>query len=218
MAILKTRKDWHVGQADDATSLSLWHQVRASDGQSYVVGDPECGRDAGPLKILQRPGEVPFSCVMLYQEDPLEMWRFLHERCLSDEHIQQSKCAHSVGSDEVDQPTEALLWRKRGVLLCADLVDGCTDVWRATSNDEFWVLLATIQSRDMELSGQHHSQMNILPDSSALCNSLRSTVLSLQRSPQKMPVRKERMLLFLWAIRTRRRKVFRWNRLLAVWH
>lgn len=66
-AILKAKGVWHVVRADDAVSLSSWHQVQVSEEGSDVASDPEYGRDIEWSIILQGLGEVPLACVMLYQ-------------------------------------------------------------------------------------------------------------------------------------------------------
>lgn len=78
-AILNAKQVWHVMQVDDPASVSLSHQVRASDAGSDVCSAPERLRDVACTKILQGLDKVPFACVMHYQENPQQMRKFLHD-------------------------------------------------------------------------------------------------------------------------------------------
>lgn len=67
----------HVVQAGDAASSSLWHQVRKSEEECNVANDPDYAKDIACSIVLRRLGEVPSARIILYQEDPPEIWKFL---------------------------------------------------------------------------------------------------------------------------------------------
>lgn len=78
-AILKTKRVWHEVWADDVASSASSRQVRANDEGSNVSSQHEYGKHAAWSTILQGVSEVQLAGVIQYQEDPLQMWTFLHE-------------------------------------------------------------------------------------------------------------------------------------------
>lgn len=75
--ILNTNQVWPVVQVDDAARLSSSHQVQASHEGYDACSDPEYARDVACSVIQQGLGEVPFACLIQYQEDPQQMRSFL---------------------------------------------------------------------------------------------------------------------------------------------
>lgn len=74
-AILKAKRVWHLGQADDAGSSSLPQQVWASKEVPDVAGDPEEAMDVAGSIFLRELGEGQ-HCIR--HEDPRLFWKFLH--------------------------------------------------------------------------------------------------------------------------------------------
>lgn len=78
--ILKMKQVGHVGRSDDAPSWVSSNQVHASDKGSDVASAPEHAKDFACSKNLLGLGEVQFACLMGYEEDPQQTWRFFHQR------------------------------------------------------------------------------------------------------------------------------------------
>lgn len=78
--MLKAKRLWHVVRAYDAASSSSSRQGWASDTGSNIGSDIEYARNVAYSIILQALGNVPFACVMRFQEDPSQMWKFLNDR------------------------------------------------------------------------------------------------------------------------------------------
>lgn len=77
---LKAKFIWHVVQVRISANLFSSHQVQMSDEESSLASDSEYSRDIACSLVLQEIGQVLFTFVIQYQDDPLRMWRVLHAR------------------------------------------------------------------------------------------------------------------------------------------
>lgn len=96
--ILKVKRLWHVEHGDDAAS-STSNKIEVDVLETGVENNTyeELARDVAWSWIFQDLGEIPFSCVIPRQDNPLKMWELLHQRFRASLSIKKVMTHSSLG-------------------------------------------------------------------------------------------------------------------------
>lgn len=80
-AILRAKGAWHVVHGDDeATSMLHGGEMDTMESGARNITEEELARYVACSLILQGLGDIPFSCVMVYRDDPRKFWKLLHQQ------------------------------------------------------------------------------------------------------------------------------------------